>query len=778
MKKEKIRNIICLGMVSAFITSCWLFPSDNSEKKDDDIFVELVDDAVINVPVSSQPVESETPVFLSKPSLENKVPVYISDEQYTAYNDGYAVTSDIEYKGKPILSVKPKKNGLEITKYHDPIWYSVDILIYNVSEGHQNARIVTKEDDNKNEAADTYFYPFVERGNLYKVYIIKQDKGYINWQSFENNAVYVFAEGGMGDFAISSKGYDYDKKTATIVFDELVFIFPEQVKNNGVVSGGIYDGPLWNGDSRWPWGYKFKDSALCLNDKDDVKKFITGKNKVSVSLHYDYNYYNSDYGKTFEYAFTFVEGTVYDSNFDSSKSIYLSGGKTIPNVYITSGNGWGDSTTHHFGDDWVSASMRIDGCDLEYELDETSIYIKDRGNSTKWTGKTPFSIKLDSKKQLLGMKKAKRWVLMANYFDRSLIRTEFASYLGNNVFNSYWNASFKPVNLYINERFVGTYDLGECNKIAKQRVNVQSLEDYADKSSDYDDVNGDGKIDINDAGFIVEIDTNTNWGKELDKNNYKTDVGINNAAERIFFYSSEYCIPFTLKEPDFDSWKYSDDECRKYGKYAKSKIDAFEKMLKRRDFNGKFIDYIDPVSFIDWYLINEFSKNSDANFQKSVPVTYNPETGKLYMGPNWDFDLAFGNFSDTNCDDPTGWYINGGKKWVAENDLYVEKNGTYVQSWWINRLMECNSFKKAVKARWNDRKLYLKNAINEQICNYANVINDSIPMNEENLPRLGQYEWNGPSGYALRTTYEDEIYYLYNWCMARYNWMDAEINRW
>ena len=39
----------------------------------------------------------------------------------------------------------------------------------------------------------------------------------------------------------------------------------------------------------------------------------------------------------------------------------------------------------------------------------------------------------------------------------------------------------------------------------------------------------------------------------------------------------------------------------------------------------------------------------------------------------------------------------------------MELNGTYVQSWWINRLFESKAFKKAVKARWNDRKLYLKN---------------------------------------------------------------------
>ena len=67
-------------------------------------------------------------------------------------------------------------------------------------------------------------------------------------------------------------------------------------------------------------------------------------------------------------------------------------------------------------------------------------------------------------------------------------------------------------------------------------------------------------------------------------------------------------------------------------------------MLTSSDFEKHYKDYIDVDSFVDWYLVNEFSKNSDAIFQKSVFVYYDPADGKLRMGPNWDFDLAFGNF--------------------------------------------------------------------------------------------------------------------------------------
>lgn len=358
------------------------------------------------------------------------------------------------------------------------------------------------------------------------------------------------------------------------------------------------------------------------------------------------------------------------------------------------------------------------------------------------------------------MKKAKKWALMANYFDRSLIRTDLAGYVGNKVFNSEYNPKFKSVNLYINGDFYGTYDIGEKINITKQRVNIQDLEDFAENASDYIDVNGDGSIDINDGGFILEVDTLL--------------------SEKHHFYSSVYKLPINLKEPSFDD--LSNDAAKIYVDYAKGKIDAFEKMLSSDDFENHYEEYIDVNSFVDWYLTNEFSKNSDAIFQKSVYVYYNPEDEKLHMGPNWDFDLAFGNMSSDDCDNPKGFYIYGGKKWCNENLELAQELGDgtswKLQAYWFNRLFESSSFKNAVKNRWNERSIYLQNAINGKIVDYANKVYDYIPANEARLPRLGKYSWNGPSGYATRTEYEDEIYYLYNWCITRYNWMNTQIASW
>lgn len=677
------------------------------------------------------------------------------------------ITGEAVSSSDYVLKVTPRSDGLLIEKNHDSSWVNNTIKIVNLSKSHENASITSAGPDK-----NTFLYPFVKKGDRYEISIVHMDS---NWQHWgESNKVKVESIGGIGNYMVTYRKFEYSSNLFTL--RDLTFTRPKLENVNPYFNGTVFQGALWGNSSRKP--------SLTVNSKghfdlSEISDFLTGQNKLSMSLSYDFSYNGVNY------SCSVFSDTFYQS-WDTGKRIsFTNSTKELPKVYITTASGWVDNATYHVGSSWVDASISIDSSD--FSLATTDIQIKDRGNSTKWTTKTPFSIKFDEKVKVLGMKKAKRWVLMANYFDRSLIRTEFAGYLGNNVFNSYWNASFIPVNLYVNNRFIGTYDWGECNKIAKQRINIQSLKDYADNDAEYTDVNNDGKVDIEDAGFMVEIDTATNWDKKLTISNYKTEIGINSGAERVYFYSSEYCIPMTLKEPDFDDYTYSDEDCEKYGEYAKVKIDAFEKMLVADDFESHLEEYIDITSFCDWYLINEFGKNSDANFQKSVPVTYNPATGKLYMGPNWDFDLAFGNFNhsysiigggSSTVDDPTGWYIHNGVKGCDENSVAVEHHGAVVQSFWINRLFESNKFKKAVKNRWLEKRSLLKNGVTNKIGELAGIVAPNIPANEEINPRLGKESWNGPSGYGNRVDYVDEIDYLYKWCLARYNWMDKEINKW
>ena len=57
-------------------------------------------------------------------------------------------------------------------------------------------------------------------------------------------------------------------------------------------------------------------------------------------------------------------------------------------------------------------------------------YIRGRGNGTWNMSKNPYKVKLQDKVNLFGMGKSKTWVLLANYYDDSLMRNRLVSWLG------------------------------------------------------------------------------------------------------------------------------------------------------------------------------------------------------------------------------------------------------------------------------------------------------------------------------------------------------------
>lgn len=98
--------------------------------------------------------------------------------------------------------------------------------------------------------------------------------------------------------------------------------------------------------------------------------------------------------------------------------------------------------------------------------------IQGRGNGT-WgnSAKLPYNIKLASSTSLLGMGKAKKWVLLANSGDGTLIKNQltydFAKYIGVQ-----YQVVCKPVDVYANGKYFGNYFLAEKVEIKSDRVAI------------------------------------------------------------------------------------------------------------------------------------------------------------------------------------------------------------------------------------------------------------------------------------------------------------------
>lgn len=367
---------------------------------------------------------------------------------------------------------------------------------------------------------------------------------------------------------------------------------------------------------------------------------------------------------------------------------------------------------------------------------DTKTTFSGRGNSSWTMPKKSYSLKFKKKDaDIFGMKTCKKLVLIANYADKTLLRNDYASYLANKIFTKMqWNPHFKSVNLIKNNEYMGTYLLGEQIKITESRVNIQSAADSITGKTKYKDYNNDGKIDINDGGFIVEINA------RLDENfNFKTEKGI----------------PVSLKDPDTDDFvDGATTPEENVADYIKTIIQKAEDAIYSDDEN-EYSKYIDVDSFIDWYFVNEIAKNCDASWFSSVYMYYNPENQKLYMGPIWDFDIGFGNIDYNGCDKQEGFWIK--------------------QSGWYNKLFEYPEFAEKVQSRWNEVSDTLQSDISV-IQNKADEIAHSADLNFKRWNILGIYVWPNAPGYEERKTYQSEVDYMTTWLTKRYKWFCTEIN--
>jgi hypothetical protein len=404
------------------------------------------------------------------------------------------------------------------------------------------------------------------------------------------------------------------------------------------------------------------------------------------------------------------------ANIDFSEPVTLAIGDTeytvtisysnLPIVYIT--------TPDHVGitskDDWVTGGTLTIG-NTEFGENDLTIgsSFKGRGNTTWGRPKKPYAIKLDSKSKILGMPKHKRWVLLANWYDRSFMRATIAFDMGAKS-NLAYTPRIKDVELVLNGKYNGLYSLTEQLKIDNNRVNVE------------------------DDGFLMEIDARG------DANNGD-----------ILFNVEHISNPIVIKDPDV----VQDDD--NYN-YAKTFLTEFDNVLFSEDWldseNG-YKKYIDINSFADWYLINEISKNADADFYASCYMNLNRKTGILAMGPLWDFDLAFGNYFDWPehaCSQTDGFWIK-------------------VYAPWFTRLFEDPDFVSLVKERFNyfySYKDYYTEFIKQK---YADIeysaYGDNLMWNR--LTTSTDYSIVGQS-------YLDNCTILDDYMTKRWEWLKSEFD--
>lgn len=268
--------------------------------------------------------------------------------------------------------------------------------------------------------------------------------------------------------------------------------------------------------------------------------------------------------------------------------------------------------------------------------------VRGHGNSTWGRPKKPYRLKLSKAAGLFGLPSSKHWVLLANYIDRSNLRNAVAFRLGSQT-SLAWTPRTRFVELVVNGKYLGLYQLAEHVRLDKNRINVDALKP--------EDTTGDALT----GGYHIELEQRLDLAAAP---GFVTPLGNR----------------FELKDPE--------EPAPEQSAYISGYVAAFERSLMSPAFTAPatgYGNYIDLESFIDWYLVEEALKNNDAWFSSAHFVK--PRLGKLQAGPLWDFDQSAGMPTPNRAQTPDGW-------------------GLRRNSRWFGRLHDDPAFRAAVKARW------------------------------------------------------------------------------
>lgn len=223
---------------------------------------------------------------------------------------------------------------------------------------------------------------------------------------------------------------------------------------------------------------------------------------------------------------------------------------------------------------------------------------RERGNASRDFPKKPYRIKFDEKQRVLDAPaKAKKWTLINNYGDKTLMRNLLAFELSKRLGMPYTPYG-AAVDVLLNGEYKGCYQLCDQIQVHKGRVDITEM---TPQDNDGAALTG---------GYLIEVDAYANREKS--------------------WFNSNAGNPVTIKSPDEDS------------------ITSQQKAYIKNFFNSMEWDmggYLDMNTFLRHFLVGELSGNTDTYWSVFMYKYRNEDM--LYTGPVWDFDLAFDNDNRT-----------------------------------------------------------------------------------------------------------------------------------
>ena len=368
---------------------------------------------------------------------------------------------------------------------------------------------------------------------------------------------------------------------------------------------------------------------------------------------------------------------------------------------------------------WMDgATIRIERPDGTVDY-EGAMEIKGRGNSTWGYPKKPYALRLKEKDEILGMPSHKRWILLANWKDRTIMRNDAAFWLSRHTGLPY-TVRGQFVELVFNGQHKGNYYLCEQIKLNKKRVNIEKMDPM---ETDPQKITG---------GWLLELDTYYDYGDYVDETHK-------------FRYQNLFNLPWIVKDPD-------DDEISNEAyQYIKDWIKNLETLMKNSNKvrDHAYEEFLDVDTAIDYLIVEELTGNNDFyNYWPSAgphsTYMYKQRGGKLYHGPVWDFDYH------VFCPQ----YVH---QWVGAT-----------KSIFYPALLKDEKFRARLVERWDLQKDELKK-LPDYIDEQADRIRESERINHDLWPIKN--DENGDE----KMTFQESIDRIKKAFLDKWEWMDQNI---
>lgn len=381
-------------------------------------------------------------------------------------------------------------------------------------------------------------------------------------------------------------------------------------------------------------------------------------------------------------------------------------------------------------DDKVNSTVHIISDGGTSLLSKKDTECKGRGNASWNFPKKPMRLKFEKKQNALpdAPAKCKKWTLINNYGDKSLMRNKIAFHMSRGIGLSY-TPYCQFVDLIFNGEYQGCYQLCDQVEVNPGRVEITEMTP--------DDIEGEALT----GGYFIEIDAYAN--------------------QEASWFESLRGIPVTIKSPD-------DDEITpEQSAYIKDYFNKFETAVFTYGFTSEttgYRKYLNLDSFLQYFIVGELDGNTD--YFWSIYMSKERGEEKFVVGPVWDVDLGFDNDYRTYP--------------IANKTDFIYRSGGSVASDAVKRLADRiliadAKSRERLKYLWSDARVnrhFNPTYYCKLVDRYAEQLAQSQELNFKRWNILGENVHMNP---AVSGSYEGEVQRVKDYLNERFAQLDRII---